>query len=141
MHRPGAKHRADGGALTLFKHRVTGLRFSFDKEKAAAIPISPLPVDWKVYDVLLYDFRTQPGQICMSTLLMPLPDSDFDPTESGVPWRTMRDHGHRVVFATLVRPDGTCRSENGDRRGARHPFTASEGRCQRAERISGDGAR
>ena len=31
---------------------------------------------------------------------MPLPDSDFDPTESGVPWRTMRDHGHRVVFAT-----------------------------------------
>jgi protease I len=36
----------------------------------------------------------------MATLLMPLPDSDFDPTESGVPWRTMRDHGHRVVFAT-----------------------------------------
>ena len=31
---------------------------------------------------------------------MPLPDIDFDPTESGVPWRTMRDHGHRVVFAT-----------------------------------------
>ena len=36
----------------------------------------------------------------MATLLMPLPDSDFDPTESGVPWRKMRDHGHRVVFAT-----------------------------------------
>ena len=36
----------------------------------------------------------------MATLLMPLPDSDFDPTESGFPWRTMRDHGHRVVFAT-----------------------------------------
>jgi len=36
----------------------------------------------------------------MATLLMPLPDSDFDPTESGVPWRTMRDHGHNVVFAT-----------------------------------------
>ena len=36
----------------------------------------------------------------MAILLMPLPDSDFDPTESGVPWRTMRDHGHRVVFAT-----------------------------------------
>jgi protease I len=31
---------------------------------------------------------------------MPLPDSDFDPTESGVPWCTMRDHGHNVVFAT-----------------------------------------
>ena len=24
----------------------------------------------------------------------------FRSTESGVPWRTMRDHGHRVVFAT-----------------------------------------
>jgi protease I len=36
----------------------------------------------------------------MATLLMLLPDNDFDPTESGVPWRTMRDHGHRVVFAT-----------------------------------------
>jgi protease I len=36
----------------------------------------------------------------MATLLMPLPDSDFDPTESGVPWCTMRDHGHHVVFAT-----------------------------------------
>src|SRR4029077_12574789 len=36
----------------------------------------------------------------MATLLMPLPDSDFDPTESGVPWLTMRDHGHHVVFAT-----------------------------------------
>jgi protease I len=36
----------------------------------------------------------------MATLLMPLPDSDFDPTESGVPWRTMRDQGHRLVFAT-----------------------------------------
>jgi protease I len=36
----------------------------------------------------------------MTTLLMPLPDSDFDPTESGVPWCTMRDHGHHVVFAT-----------------------------------------
>jgi protease I len=36
----------------------------------------------------------------MATLLMPLPDSDFDPTESGVPWLTMRDHEHNVVFAT-----------------------------------------
>jgi putative intracellular protease/amidase len=36
----------------------------------------------------------------MATVLMPLPDGDFDPTESGVPWRTLRDRGHRVVFAT-----------------------------------------
>jgi ThiJ/PfpI family-like len=38
--------------------------------------------------------------ICIATLLTPLPDSDFDPTESGLPWRTMRDQGHNVVFAT-----------------------------------------
>ncbi len=36
----------------------------------------------------------------MATLLMPLPDSDFGPTESGLPWRTMRDHRHNVMFAT-----------------------------------------
>ncbi len=36
----------------------------------------------------------------MATVLMPLPDSDFDPTESGVPWRTLRERGHEVVFAT-----------------------------------------
>jgi len=39
----------------------------------------------------------------MSTVLMPLPDRDFDPTESGVPWRMIRQHGHAIVFAT---PDG-----------------------------------
>jgi protease I len=39
----------------------------------------------------------------MATVLMPLPSRDFDPTESGVPWRILRDRGHRVVFAT---PDG-----------------------------------
>jgi len=39
----------------------------------------------------------------MSTILMPIPNRDFDPTEAGVPWRLLRDRGHRVVFAT---PDG-----------------------------------
>ena len=54
----------------------------------------------------------------MATLLMPLPDSDFDPTESGVPWRTMRDHGHRLVFAT---PSGRtrCATETTYRHGGR----------------------
>jgi protease I len=32
-----------------------------------------------------------------------LPRRDFDPTETGVPWRVLRECGHRVVFAT---PDG-----------------------------------
>ena len=39
----------------------------------------------------------------MATVLMPLPSRDFDPTESGVPWRLLTGRGHRVVFAT---PDG-----------------------------------
>lgn len=39
----------------------------------------------------------------MATILMPLPKRDFDPTETGVPWRMLRERGHRIVFAT---PDG-----------------------------------
>lgn len=44
----------------------------------------------------------------MSTLLMPLPASDFDPTESAVPFEVLKAAGHRLVVAT---PDGrpaTC---------------------------------
>ena len=33
-------------------------------------------------------------------VLIPLPDRDFDVTEVAVPWRVLRDAGHRVVFAT-----------------------------------------
>ena len=39
----------------------------------------------------------------MKTILMPLPNTDFDPTESAVPWSILRANGHQVVFAT---PDG-----------------------------------
>jgi protease I len=39
----------------------------------------------------------------MATVLMPLPSRDFDPTETGVPWRLLSERGHRLVFAT---PDG-----------------------------------
>ena len=31
---------------------------------------------------------------------MPLPDNDFDTTEVAVPWKTLREKGHEVVFAT-----------------------------------------
>lgn len=41
----------------------------------------------------------------MSTILIPLPESDFDPTETGVPWRVLTEHGHRVIFAT---PEGVA---------------------------------
>ena len=40
----------------------------------------------------------------MATVLLPLPQRDFDPTETGVPWRVLTARGHRVIFAT---PDGT----------------------------------
>lgn len=34
------------------------------------------------------------------TILMPLPDRDFDVTETAVPWRLLTDAGHEVVFLT-----------------------------------------
>jgi putative intracellular protease/amidase len=37
------------------------------------------------------------------TVLMPLPDYGFDPTESAVPWRALVRAGHEVVFST---PEG-----------------------------------
>ncbi|MBX3186430.1 MAG: DJ-1/PfpI family protein [Labilithrix sp.] len=36
----------------------------------------------------------------MARVLMPLPDRDFDPTESAVPWKVLTRAGHEVVFAT-----------------------------------------
>jgi protease I len=36
----------------------------------------------------------------MAKILIPLPDQGFDPTEVAVPWKTWRDLGHRIVFAT-----------------------------------------
>jgi putative intracellular protease/amidase len=34
------------------------------------------------------------------TVLIPVPDRDFDTTEVSVPWRKLTQAGHRVVFAT-----------------------------------------
>lgn len=39
----------------------------------------------------------------MATILIPLPATDFDPTEVAVPWQILRAAGHTPVFAT---PDG-----------------------------------
>lgn len=36
----------------------------------------------------------------MARILMPLPSMDFDPTESAVPFRFLKQHGHEFVFAT-----------------------------------------
>jgi putative intracellular protease/amidase len=39
----------------------------------------------------------------MTTVLMPLPSKDFDPTEAAIPWKRLREADMNVVFAT---PDG-----------------------------------
>ncbi len=36
----------------------------------------------------------------MATVLVPIPDADFDPTEVAVSWRVLGRSGHRVRFAT-----------------------------------------
>lgn len=36
----------------------------------------------------------------MGTVLIPIPDRDFDPTEVAVSWRVLTRNGHRVIFAT-----------------------------------------
>jgi len=43
----------------------------------------------------------------MAKLLIPLPNTDFDPTEVAVPWQILRTRGHEIVFAT---PDGGAAS-------------------------------
>lgn len=40
----------------------------------------------------------------MARVLIPLPTTDFEPTEAAIPWRALRSAGVEVVFAT---PDGT----------------------------------
>ncbi|MCF6264904.1 MAG: type 1 glutamine amidotransferase domain-containing protein [Xanthomonadales bacterium] len=37
------------------------------------------------------------------TILIPLPDYGFDPTEAAIPWKLLSEHKHTVQFAT---PDG-----------------------------------
>ena len=39
----------------------------------------------------------------MATVLVVLPESDFDPTEASVPWQSLSHQGHTLRFAT---PDG-----------------------------------
>lgn len=36
----------------------------------------------------------------MGTVLIPIPDRDFDPTEVAVSWDVLTAKGHRVIFAT-----------------------------------------
>lgn len=44
----------------------------------------------------------------MATVLVPLPDRDFDVTEVAVPWKLLVEAGHRVVFATEAGATPAC---------------------------------
>lgn len=44
----------------------------------------------------------------MATILIPLPDHDFDVTEVAVPWKLATEAGHRVVFATEAGSTPAC---------------------------------
>ena len=47
--------------------------------------------------------RTAIRSVGMARVLVPLPDRDFDLTETAVPWRMLTRAGHDVVFATRAR--------------------------------------
>ena len=36
----------------------------------------------------------------VATVLIPIPDEDFDPTEVAVSWQVLTGQGHAVVFST-----------------------------------------
>ncbi|OBH62791.1 type 1 glutamine amidotransferase domain-containing protein [Mycobacterium sp. E2479] len=44
----------------------------------------------------------------MATVLIPIPDRDFDPTEVAVSWKVLTRSGHRVVFATETGAPGAA---------------------------------
>ncbi len=44
----------------------------------------------------------------MARVLIAIPNSDFDPTESAVPWKYLRAAHHEVVFATADGLPGEC---------------------------------
>jgi protease I len=67
-----------------------------------------------------------------ANVLMLLPDRDFDPTESAIPWKVLRAAGHRVSFATETAAPGRA-----DRRtllGEGLPFWAGTLRCRPGNR-------
>lgn len=45
---------------------------------------------------------------CMASVLLPLPDRDFDVTEVAVPWKLLVEAGHQVVFATETGATPAC---------------------------------
>src|ERR1700722_5818305 len=53
----------------------------------------------------------------MGTVLIPIPDRDFDPTEVAASWQVLRGNGHQVVFATESGAPGIADDTMGTGRG------------------------
>jgi len=66
--------------------------------------------------------------------LMLLPDRGFDPTESAIPWRVLRDAGHSVCFATESAEQG--RADGRTLHGEGLPFWAGALRCRPENRAA-----
>ena len=66
--------------------------------------------------------------------LMLLPDRDFDPTESAIPWRVLRNAGHGVRFATETGAPG--QSDRRTLHGDGLPFWAGSLRCRPENRAA-----
>ncbi len=72
----------------------------------------------------------------MATVLIPIPRTDFDPTETGVPWSLLQSLGHTFVFST---PDGKLaqadsRMLTGERLGMLAPLLIADANGRRAYR-------
>ncbi len=72
----------------------------------------------------------------MATVLIPIPRTDFDPTETGVPWSQLQSLGHTLAFST---PDGTVaqadpRMLTGERLGILAPMLIADANGRRAYR-------
>ncbi|MBW8873911.1 MAG: DJ-1/PfpI family protein [Acidobacteria bacterium] len=70
----------------------------------------------------------------MATILMPIPNSDFDPTETAVPWKILRGRGHTVVFATPNGRPGRAdpRMVTGEGLAILAPFLRADANARRA---------
>jgi protease I len=72
----------------------------------------------------------------MATVLIPIPRTDFDPTETGVPWSVLQSLGHTLAFST---PDGTVaqadpRMLTGERLGILAPLLIADANGRKAYR-------
>jgi len=62
--------------------------------------IPSLAYSWEVHFFLEIKKNVQDVNVKKKTILAPLPDMDFDPTEIAVPWKILTTEGFEIIFAT-----------------------------------------